>query len=84
MKTPLKSIREKCLDCVCGSANEVKLCPCDGKQSTFCALWPYRFGRRPEGSKKRVLTAEQRLAMAERLKKVRKIRKDKKTTEATT
>ena len=70
MLTPVKSIRAKCLDC-CENANEVKLCPCDGKISTFCALWPYRMGRRPEGSKKRVLTDEQKQIMAERFKKAR-------------
>lgn len=72
-KTPLKSIREKCLDC-CQSANEVKLCPCDGKQSTFCSLYPYRFGRRPLGSKKRVLTDEQKAKITERFKKAREAR----------
>lgn len=41
--TPLKAIRLKCLDCVCGSVNEVKLCPC-----TDCTLWPYRLGHRPK------------------------------------
>lgn len=40
--TPMKSIRLKCLDCCAGSANEVRLCPCKE-----CALWPYRYGRRP-------------------------------------
>ena len=27
IKVPLKAIRAKCLDCCCGQANEVKLCP---------------------------------------------------------
>lgn len=40
--TPLKAIRAKCLDCVCGQANEVRLCPC-----TDCSLYPYRFGKNP-------------------------------------
>ena len=39
MRTPLKAIRAKCSG---GSANEVKLCPIHD-----CALWPYRFGKRP-------------------------------------
>ena len=80
--TPLRSIREKCLDCVCGSANEVKLCPCDGKQSTWCSLWPYRLGRRPAGSKKRVLSDAQRQAMGERMKKMVEARKAKKQASA--
>lgn len=41
--TPLKAIRAKCLDCVCGQANEVKLCPCED-----CPLWQYRFGHNPK------------------------------------
>ena len=77
MKSPIKSIREKCLDC-CGTANEVKICPCDGKQSSWCALWPYRLGRRPDGGKKRVLSDAQRQAMRERGKKLAESRKAKK------
>lgn len=41
--TPIKAIRARCLDCACGSATEVRLCPC-----TDCALWPYRLGHRPK------------------------------------
>lgn len=41
--TPLKAIRLNCLDCMGGNANEVKLCPMDGK----CSLYPYRFGHNP-------------------------------------
>lgn len=40
---PLKAMRAKCLDCSCGSSNEVKLCPLFD-----CPLYPYRFGRRPQ------------------------------------
>jgi len=41
--TPMKAIRKKCLDdCSNGSYKEVKLCPI-----TDCALYPYRFGKRP-------------------------------------
>ena len=42
MLTPLKSIRAKCLDCVCESAQEVRLC-----LSTGCPLYPYRMGHNP-------------------------------------
>jgi hypothetical protein len=45
--TPIKAIRAKCLDCCCGSSNEVKLCPCDGTQSGLCPLYPYRLGKNP-------------------------------------
>ena len=38
-----KLIRRNCLECA-GSAKSVKFCPCDGKNSTRCWLWPKRFG----------------------------------------
>lgn len=41
-KWPLRAIRSKCLDCSCGRAKEVELCPV-----TNCGLWPFRFGKRP-------------------------------------
>ncbi|MDA8753313.1 hypothetical protein OAP42_00045 [Candidatus Marinimicrobia bacterium] len=41
-KTPIKSIRDKCLDCTAGSRKEIRLCPV-----IECALYPYRFGKRP-------------------------------------
>jgi hypothetical protein len=41
--TPIKAMRKKCLDCTCGQVKEVRLC-----QAVECALWPYRFGRRPD------------------------------------
>ncbi len=40
--TPIKSIRLKCLDCMCGSPKEVELCVIPD-----CSLYPYRFGKRP-------------------------------------
>ena len=42
VKTPMKSIREKCLDCTNGSRKEIRLCTV-----VQCALYPYRFGKRP-------------------------------------
>jgi len=41
-KSPLKAIRAKCIDCMCGQKYEVRLCP-----STDCDLHPFRFGRNP-------------------------------------
>ena len=38
----LKTIRKKCLDCVCFQAKEVELCP-----GNDCPLWPYRFAKDP-------------------------------------
>ena len=40
--TPIKSIRQNCLDCTAGSRKEIRLCPV-----ILCALYPYRFGKRP-------------------------------------
>lgn len=40
--TPIRAIRAKCLDCMCGSAQEVRLCPV-----TDCSLYPYRMGHNP-------------------------------------
>ena len=37
--TRKRAMREKCLECCCGSKHEVKHCPITG-----CALWPYRLG----------------------------------------
>ena len=37
--TPMKAIRRRCLDCCCGSSQEVSLCPVHS-----CSLHPYRFG----------------------------------------
>ena len=40
--TPIRAIRKKCLDCTCGSFTEIRKCTI-----IECALYPYRFGRRP-------------------------------------
>ncbi len=44
--TPIKSIRQKCLDCSGGARKEVALCPVEN-----CPLYPYRFGKRPKDDK---------------------------------
>ena len=41
-QTPLKAIRSKCLDCCCGSAKEVRLCP-----APDCPLYLFRYGHNP-------------------------------------
>ena len=41
---PLKAMRMKCLECCCGSPAQVRDC-----HISDCALWPYRFGVRPDG-----------------------------------
>lgn len=60
-KPLLTVIREKCLDCCCGNQAEVKMCT-----SVSCPLWVYRMNTNP--LRKREISEEQRLAMAERLK----------------
>lgn len=40
--TPLKAIRQKCLDCSCYQPKEVKFC-----SAVNCVLYPYRFGKNP-------------------------------------
>lgn len=58
MLTPMKAIRAKCLDCCCGSSEEVKQCPC-----TDCPLYDFRFGHKPY-LVKREMTDAQRAALA--------------------
>ena len=43
--TPLKAIRKKCIDCMCGSYKEIRLC--GESVGTKCSLFPYRFGKNP-------------------------------------
>jgi hypothetical protein len=62
-QTPLKAIREKCLDCCCGSAAEVRKCV-----AVDCALWPYRMGTNPF-RKQRELSPRQKRERAARLVK---------------
>ena len=50
---PGKAIREKCLECSCGSSNEVKLCTVTG-----CALYPFRFGKNPYRAKRESSVAQ--------------------------
>lgn len=59
----LKTIRQKCLDCVCFQPKEVELCP-----STHCAIWPYRMGNDPF---KTPLSEKQREARMNALNKAR-------------
>lgn len=68
VKSPLKAIREKCVDCCGGNRHEIKICPVKS-----CKLWPFRQGKNPF-RKKRELTDEQRQAIADRLEKARNAR----------
>ena len=40
--SPLRAIREKCLDCTCHQLVDVREC-----QIQTCALWPFRMGKNP-------------------------------------
>jgi len=42
-ETPIKAIRKKCLDCCDDQKKEIRLCTV-----VKCALYPYRFGHRPD------------------------------------
>ena len=61
--TPMKAIRAKCLDCCCGSLNEVRLCTAAG-----CPRYESRLGKNPN-IEPRQLTEEQRATMAENMRK---------------
>ena len=41
-QSPLKAIRQKCLDCSGGSPTEARRC-----EAVSCPLWPFRAGRHP-------------------------------------
>jgi len=44
----LKLIRTRCVDCSGGSVYAPKDCEFDGVKEEFCALFPYRCGKRPK------------------------------------
>ena len=60
-QNPQKAIREKCLDCCCGNAAEIRKCV-----AVDCSLWPFRMGTNPF-RKKRELSPQQKQELAERL-----------------
>ena len=43
IRTPLKAIRAKCIDCTNGQNIEIREC-----RITKCPLWEYRMGHRPK------------------------------------
>jgi hypothetical protein len=43
--SPMKAIRQYCLDCTCGSTEAVRNC-----SIASCYVWLYRFGRNPRAS----------------------------------
>jgi hypothetical protein len=46
-KTPIKSIREHCIECSAGSLGEVLNCVI-----TDCVLYPFRLGKNPNRKRK--------------------------------
>lgn len=75
--TPMKAIRAKCLDCCCGSAYEVKACPCSD-----CSLYPFRLGKNPY-RKAREYSEEELAALKARLSQNRPTNTGRKNTVAT-
>ena len=65
-QNPLKAIREKCLDCCCGNAAEVRKCV-----AVDCPLWPFRMGTNPF-RKKCELSRQQKHERSERLRKAKR------------
>lgn len=45
IRTPIKAIRAKCIDCTNGQNVEIRECPI-----VNCPLWEYRMGHRPKKS----------------------------------
>jgi hypothetical protein len=60
-QNPLNAIREKCLDCCCANAAEVRKCV-----AVDCALWPFRLGSNPF-RKRRELSPQQKRERVRRL-----------------
>ena len=56
-KSPLKALRENCLECCNGSSKEVSLCPV-----TVCPSYPFRHGKNP-WRRKREVTPRQLAAL---------------------
>ena len=70
--SPVKAIREFCIECCGGVSNEVKTCP-----AVNCKLYAFRFGKNPNRPK-RELTEEQKEAARSRLAEARKKNKENK------
>ena len=64
--SPIKAIKEKCIDCCCGQRKEVEICGVPE-----CALYPFRFGKNPFTNKTVNLTEEQKIERANRLREMR-------------
>ena len=67
-KSPLKAIREFCIECVGGRENEGCLKYIENCGSPECAVFDFRFGKNPYHTQN--LTVEQRQERSERAKLV--------------
>ena len=73
--SPLKAIREKCIDCSGGSMSEATNCEVEQ-----CPLHPFRKGKNP--FRTRTMTPEQKAAARDRLRKAREAQKQQKEDQA--
>ena len=64
--TPMQAIKAKCIECCCGDKKEARMCAI-----TRCPIWQFLEERRKqkETKAKRILTAEEKAALSERLRK---------------
>ncbi len=65
IKSPLKAIRAKCLECSGDYINEVRECPI-----TDCPLYAFRFGKNPYLAGRKI-SEEQKAEMLKNLKRYR-------------
>ncbi len=66
LKSPVKAIREFCIECMGGRGNEGYMKQISECSSPHCAVFEFRFGKNPYHTQN--LTAEQRKERADRLK----------------
>ncbi len=52
--TPLKAIRQKCIDCSGYELKEVRDCPFDGRRDKECPLYPLRMGKGSRATLKQI------------------------------
>ena len=67
--SPLKAIKEKCMDCCCWQYSEVKKCT-----ATKCPLYPFRMGKNPYI--KRSMSEDRKAELRDRLQAAREKRKE--------
>ena len=66
LKSPIKAVRENCIECMGGRESEGHLKRITECASTNCALFDFRFGTNPHHNQS--LTDEQRKERGDRLK----------------